>query len=151
MPRLVGPPFAALVAAALDEVKERGVGDGRAPDPERVHVERVAGTLVVVGEALGRSPEVERADRYCKGVAIRAPLCAQTLPSNYRSAAIPLPKKVNLGLTKRFLRKMRRHANYLRNNARVFGQGAAEHVRRSALRRHHNAIQARDRRDEFLQ
>src|SRR5205807_4195201 len=63
VPGLIGPPFAALVAAALDEVEEGGIRDRRAADAKGRDVHRVARTLVVVGEALGRRAHVERPAR----------------------------------------------------------------------------------------
>ena len=51
-PRLVGPPLAALVAAALDEGQVARVGDRDLADPEAAHVGLVARALVVVGEAV---------------------------------------------------------------------------------------------------
>ena len=50
MPSLVRPPFAALVATALDEGEIGGVGDRRAADQVVADVGAVARTLVVVGE-----------------------------------------------------------------------------------------------------
>ena len=59
-PALVGPPLAALVAAALDEAQEGGVGDRGAADAEGGEVAPVARALVVVGEALVRRAHRER-------------------------------------------------------------------------------------------
>ena len=53
-PALVGPPLAALVAAALDEGQVAGVGDRRAADQVAANVGAVARALVVVGEAAAR-------------------------------------------------------------------------------------------------
>ena len=50
-PALVRPPFAALVAAALDEREVGGVGDRRLADQVAADVGAVARALVVVGKA----------------------------------------------------------------------------------------------------
>ena len=50
-PGLVGPPLAALVAAALDEGRKVALVIGGAADAEGADVARVARALVVVGEA----------------------------------------------------------------------------------------------------
>src|SRR4051812_13862599 len=76
-PRLGAPPRAALVAAALDEGQVRRVRDRRATDPEAADVRAVAGTLVVVGEAVVRCADLAGAagdrDRLQPGVAPRRP------------------------------------------------------------------------------
>src|SRR5437588_12600330 len=75
-PTLIGPPLAALVAAALAEAHPGLVGHRMASDAERGHVDDVARTLVVVGEVAIAEAHRRRARRYCDPI-LGAPVLSQ--------------------------------------------------------------------------